>query len=218
MRIVELSLFPTSIDVTLHKYNYIDNKLWVQIKNQLDYIEVDDFSIIITKQQLQVILVEHYSNEINKIKSTGSKFFHNQVNTIYFVWMFIEEMSNLQYIKLTLNSDKSYSRLLINEDGDKSIEFDFKLLSITIRLTDIFELNEVAVINQMLNDLNLLQFDETYIRLRALDLINSVDNYLAELDDEDELEESTATITDFLELFNYKIERDNPLTLLVTDY
>ena len=218
MRIVELSSFPTSIDVTLHKYNYIDNKLWVQIKNQLDYIEVDDFSIIITKQQLHAILIENYSDEINKIKSTGSKFFHNQVNTIYFIWMMVEEMSNLQYIKLTLNSDKSYTRLLISEDGTKTIEFDFKLLSITIRLTDIFELNEVTVINQMLNNLNLLQPDETYIRLRALDLINATDNYLSELDDEDELQESTATIADFLELFTYKIERDNPLTLLVTDY
>ena len=218
MRIVELSSFPTSIDVTLHKYNYIDNKLWVQIKNQLDYIEVDDFSIIITKQQLHAILIENYSDEINKIKSTGSKFFHNQVNTIYFIWMLVEEMSNLQYIKLTLNRDKSYTRLLISEDGNKTIEFDFKLLSITIRLADIFELNEVAVINQMLNDLNLLQPDETYIRLRALDLINATDNYLSELDDEDELEKSTATIADFLELFTYKIERDNPLALLVTDY
>lgn len=218
MRIVELSSFPTSIDVTLHKYNYIDNKLWVQIKNQLDYIEVDDFSIIITKQQLHAILIENYSDEINKIKSTGSKFFHNQVNTIYFIWMMVEEMSNLQYIKLTLNSDKSYTRLLISEDGNKTIEFDFKLLSITIRLADIFELNEVTVINQMLNDLNLLQPDETYIRLRALDLINATDNYLSELDDEDELQESTATIADLLELFTYKIERDNPLTLLVTDY
>ena len=218
MRIVELSSFPTSIDVTLHKYNYIDNKLWVQIKNQLDYIEVDDFSIIITKQQLHAILIENYSDEINKIKSTGSKFFHNQVNTIYFIWMLVEEMSNLQYIKITLNRDKSYTRLLISEDGNKTIEFDFKLLSITIRLADIFELNEVAVINQMLNDLNLLQPDETYIRLRALDLINATDNYLSELDDEDELEKSTATIADFLELFTYKIERDNPLALLVTDY
>lgn len=218
MRIVELSSFPTSIDVTLYKYNYIDNKLWIQIKNQLDYIEVDETSIIITKQQLHTILIENYSNEINKIKSTGSKFFHNQVNTIYFVWMLVKEMSNLQYIKLTLNSDKSYTRLLIADDGAKTIEFDFKILSTTIRLTDIFELNEIAFINQMLVDLKLLQSDETYVRLQALDLINMVDDYLSELDDEDELEESTATIADFLELFTYKIEKDNPLTLLVTDY
>lgn len=218
MKVVELSLFPTSIDVTLYKYNYIDNKLWVQLKNQVDYITVGPNSIIISKEQLQAILLKNYSDEINKIKSTGSKFFHNQVNTIYFTWMLIEEMLNLQYIKLTLNSDKSYSRLLTTEGGEKTIEFDFKLLTTTVKLSNIFELDEIQVINQVLNSLGILKPDQTYVRLNAIELINIVDGYLADLDQNNEFIESSAIIVDFLELFTSKIERDNPLTLLITDY
>lgn len=217
MKVIDLSLLPTSIDITLYKYNYIDNKLWTQLKNQVDYIEVNNNSIIITKNQLHAILLNNYSDEINKIKSVGSKFFHNQVNTIYFTWMMMNEMKSLQYIKLTLNKDKSYTRILMNSNDEKTIEFDFKLLSITIKLTEIFDENEIKIINDILYNLDIIDSQEPYIRLKAVELIEIIDSYLSTLD-EDILSEEAEIITELLEIFTYKIERDNPLTLLVTDY
>lgn len=217
MKVIDLSLLPTSIDITLYKYNYIDNKLWTQLKNQVDYIKVDECSIIVTKDQLYAILLNNYSDEINKIKSVGSKFFHNQVNTIYFTWMMMVEMKGLQYIKLTLNKDKSYTRILMNSNDEKTIEFDFKLLSITIKLAEIFDEDELEIINNMLYNLDIIDSQEPYIRLKAVELIEIIDSYLSTLD-EDILSEEAEIITELLEIFTYKIERDNPLTLLITDY
>lgn len=218
MKVIDLSLLPTSIDITLYRYNYIDNKLWTQLKNQVDYIEVNEGSIIVTKNQLHAVLLNNYSNEINKIKSVGSKFFHNQVNTIYFTWMMMEEMKSLQYIKLTLDTDKSYTRILMNPENEKTIEFDFKLLTITIKLAEIFEADEVAVINDALYALGIIDHQEPYTRMRASEIIEAIDSYLSSLEEEDILSEEVEIISELLELFTYKIERDNPLTLLVTDY
>jgi hypothetical protein len=45
---MNISDCPTSVDVTLYRYNHLDNRLWVQMKNELDYIEVSDDSIIVS--------------------------------------------------------------------------------------------------------------------------------------------------------------------------
>jgi len=217
MKVVDLSLFPTSIDVTLYRYNYLDNKIWTQLKNQVDYIEVDENSIIVTRSQLEAIITANYSNQINKIKSTGSKFFHTQVNTVYFIWSLVHEMKNLQYIKITRDLDKDYSRLLHNADDEKTIEFDFKLLSISIKLSEIFDENEVKIINQALYDLGILDENEPYVRLKAIEIINAIDDLLGDLE-EDISSEIAATLNELLEVFTFKIEKDNPLTLIVTDY
>ena len=34
MQRFDLSLLPTAVDVTVYRYNYIDNKLWAQIQNK----------------------------------------------------------------------------------------------------------------------------------------------------------------------------------------
>ena len=217
MKVVDLSLFPTSIDVTLYRYNYLDNKLWTQLKNQVDYIEVDQNSIIVTNSQLEAIIAANYSDEINKIKSTGSKFFHTQVNSIYFIWAMVQEMSNLQFVKLTRSLDKDYTRMLNTAEDEKTIEFDFKLLSITIKLAEIFNTEEVAVINEALYQLGILDRGEPYTRLKAVEVIGALDDLINALEDEI-LSERVGVLSELLEVFTFKIERDNPLTLLVTDY
>jgi hypothetical protein len=219
MKILELNSLPTSIDVTLYRYNYIDNKLWVQIKNQLDYIEVNKTSVLVSKDQLNLILLQNYKDDLNAINSTGSKFFHNRVNTIYFIWMLLKEMKNLNYLKISLNTDKSYTRLSTDGDGAKTIDFDFKILTATLRLSDIFKYDEINIINSALYKLNILQQNEPYINIGALKLIDIVDTYLVELEQNNEDHtESFSIISEFLELFTYKIEKDNPLILLITDY
>ena len=219
MKTVELSLFPTSIDVTLYKYNYIDNNLWVQIKNLVDYIEINEKSIIVSKDQLNAILLQNYKDDLDVINSTGSKFFHNRVNTIYFIWMLLKEMKNLEYVKISLNTDKSYTRISTNDEGSKTIDFDFKILTMTLKLSDVFKHDEIKIINSVLHELNILKPDEPYVNIGSLKLIEAVDDYLAILEENSEvLSESASIIAEFLELFTYKIERDNPLTLLITDY
>lgn len=214
MQQFEFSSMPTAIDVTLYKYNYIDNKLWAQIQNDLDFIELGNDSIMVSSPQLKVILDRYYQNSINKIKSIGSDFLHKEINTVFFLFQILLEMENLQYIKLTLNKDKKYSRIIEN-NGVKMIQFSFKLLTATFRLFDLYDEFELPLVNTILEELDILEPGVPYTRLNAKELYNSILLYLEEKDPEDV---EAGIVTDILDILEAKIEKEDPLILLITDY
>lgn len=210
----EFSSMPTAIDVTLYKYNYIDNKLWAQIQNDTDFIELGNDSIMISASQLKYILDKYYQSSINKVKSVGSDFIHKEINTVFFLFQILLEMENLQYIKFTLNKDKKYSRI-IETDGVKMIQFSFKLLTATFRLYDLYEDTELPLVNKILEELEIFEEGIPFARLNAKELYDSILFYLEEKDPED-LE--AGIVTDILDILESKIEKEDPLILLITDY
>ena len=214
MQQFEFISMPTAIDVTLYKYNYIDNKLWAQIQNDIDFIELGNDSIMVSSSQLKFILDTYYQNSINKIKSIGSDFMHKEINTVFFLFQILIEMENLQYIKLTLNKDKKYTRIIEN-DGIKMIQFSFKLLTATLRLYDLYEDDELPLVNQILEELEILEPGTPYTRLNAKELYNSILVYLEEKDPDDI---EAGIVTDILDILESKIEKEDPLLLLITDY
>lgn len=218
MQTYDLSLVPTSVDVTLHKYNYIDNRLWTQIHNEIDFIQNHDDSIIISITQLRTILDRHYISTINKIKTVGSEVIYKEINSIYFLYQMVLEMDNLQYIKLNLNMDKSYNRL-VEIDGSKILQFGFKVLTATIRLSDIYDDDELESVNRVLNKLGILKTNQNYTRIFAKDLADIIDLHLISIEEgvENELEEDSI-VTDILDILEAKLEPENALILLITDY
>lgn len=214
MQQFEFSSMPTAIDVTLYKYNYIDNKLWAQIQNDLDFIELGNDSIMVSSSQLKVILDRYYQNSINRIKSVGSDFLHKEINTVFFLYQLLMEMENLQYIKFTLSKDKKYSRIVEN-GGVKMIQFSFKLLTATFRLFDLYDEFELPLVNKILEELDILEPGVPYTRLNAKELYDSILFYLEEKDPEDV---EAGIVTDILDILEAKIEKEDPLILLITDY
>ena len=214
MQQFEFSSIPTAIDVTLYKYNYIDNKLWAQIQNDIDFIEIGNDSIMVSSSQLKFILDKYYQNSINKIKSVGSDFMHKEINTVFFLFQILIEMENLQYIKFTLNTDKKYSRI-IETDGIKMIQFSFKLLTATLRLYDLYEDDELLLVNKILEEIEILEEGIPFARLNAKELYDTILFYLDEKDPEDS---DAGIVTDILDILESKIEKEDPLILLITDY
>ena len=214
MQQFEFSSMPTAIDVTLYKYNYIDNKLWAQIQNDIDFIELGNDSIMVSSSQLKFVLDRYYQNSINKIKSVGSDFMHKEINTIYFLYQILLEMENLQYIKFTLNKDKKYSRLIV-VDGVRMIQFSFRLLTATLRLFDLYEDDELPLVNKILEEIEILEVGVPYTRLNAKELYDAILFYLEEKDPDDV---DSGIVTDILDILEAKIEKEDPLILLITDY
>jgi len=134
--------------------------------------------------------------------------------------MMCVDMPNLQLIKLTLSHDKKFSRL-IESDGMKILKFDFRILSMTIKLSDIFEEEDLRIINPVLESLGILEENVPYARLKIVELLDTLDNWV-ELEMENDLIEgepdAVPLITTILDLIDIKVEGDNPVTLLVTDY
>lgn len=214
MQQFEFSSMPTAIDVTLYKYNYIDNKLWAQIQNDIDFIELGSDSVMISTLQLKHVLDKYYQNSINKIKSVGSDFMHKEINTVFFLFQILIEMENLQYVKFTLNVDKKYTRLL-EVDGVKMIQYSFKLLTTTLRLYDLYDDDELPLVNNILEELKILDPNIPYVRLGARELYDTIFDYIEDKEPEDL---GAGIITSMLDVLESKIEKEDPLILLITDY
>lgn len=217
---MNISKLPTAVDVTLQRYNHMDNRLWTQLKNQLDYVEIDDTSVVVSIEQLRTFLDINYVSLVNKIKSTGAEFLHKKVNSPYFLYMMCVDMENLQLVKFTLDYDKKFSRLIEN-DGNKVLKFDFKILTMTLKLSDMFEKEDLAIINPVLEKLKILEEGVPYARLKMIDLLDTLDAWInSEIDrdlEEDE-PDPIPLITTIMDMIDAKTESDDPLTLLVTDY
>lgn len=123
-------------------------------------------------------------------------------------------MDNLQYIKLTLNKDKKYSRIIEN-NGVKMIQFSFKLLTTTLRLFDLYEDDELPLVNKILEELEILEEGIPFARLNAKELYDTILFYLDEKDPDDV---DAGIVTDLLDILETKIEKEDPLVLLITDY
>lgn len=217
---MNISNFPTAVDVTLHRYNHMDNRLWTQIKNQLDYVDINEDSIVVSISQIRALLDSNYISLVNQIKSTGAEFLHRKVSSPYFLYMMCFDMQNLQLVKFNLSYDKKFTRL-IEDEGNKLLKFDFKVLAITIKLSDIFEIEDLHIINPVLESLKILEHNIPYARLKTIDLLDTLDAWV-ESEMEYDLEEGdpdpVPLVTTLMDLIDIKTEHDNPIALIVTDY
>lgn len=211
---MEFSNLPTSIGITLFKYNYIDNQLWARIYNELDYIQVDEDSIIVHTSLLIDLLNKYYEPMLKKIGAAGSEFIHKEANTIYFLIMILQEMEKLTYIRFTRSYHKKYSRMVEMND-QKVLRFDFKVLTITFRLADFYTTSELNIINKYLVKRGILDEDIPFISYRLSDFLDQVEQIVDSIDEDIAAGDLLSGILDIIEL---KIESDNPTVLLVTDY
>ena len=207
----DLSLLPTAIDITLYKYNYIDNKIFTQLNNQVDFIQVDSDSILVSSDQLRIFLEENYQRDLNKFKSIGADIIHKEINSTFFLHKMCEEMENLKYVKITLNKKKDYNRT-VELDGNKVLQFNFKIMTATIRLSDIFSEKDLLSANKALEKIGILRDGSPFVRIKGKDLGSLIDS---NMDDENK---DFAPLLDILDILEHKMEQDDSLILLITDY
>lgn len=210
----ELSLLPTAVDVTLYRYNYIDNKIWTQIQNDVDFISNSDNSIMISVNQLKYLLDKYYVSTINRIKIQPHDVLYKDINSVYFLYQMIIEMQNLQYIKFNLNFEKNYNRL-IQLDGKKILQFGFRIITATLKLSDLYDDDELPIVNKILQRIGIIEDGSNYIRIFSAELANSIDLFLEEHGNEDS---EVGIITDILDVLETKLEPENAFLLLITDY
>jgi hypothetical protein len=211
---MEFSTLPTSIDVTLHKYNYIDNQLWARIYNELDYVEADENSIIVHTTPLIELLNAYYQPMLRKIGAVGADFLHKEANTVYFLIMILHEMQNLTYIKFTRSYQKQYSRM-IEVDGQKMLRFDFKILTITFRLAEFYTASELNLINPYLEKRGILDEGIPFISYKLSEFLDRIEEIVDSIDEDIAVGDLLSGILDLIEP---KVESDNPTVLVVTDY
>ena len=215
MEPLNINHIATVISATFYQYNYIDFKMWTQMKNQLDYKELNTSSILVSIDQLKEFMLQNYKDDINKLTIEGTSVTVKEATSIYFMHRVCVEMRNLKYIKIKLNSDKAYSRVVKLEE-ENHIKYDFAIVKGMLQIAKIFPENEWPIINELLRDIGLLDDGIPYSNHLTHEILSRLDRYVSEENDNTSKKcELALTLMDTIETI---VEQDNPNLLIITDY
>lgn len=204
------------IDITLYKYNHYDNLIWTKCINQIDFMRYDEDSILVTPYQLEMLLDINFKRELMKIRAISFELIHRDANSLYFIDKILKDFEKLKWIKLTLSKTRNFSRAVkVSNTTDQQIKYSFKIVKATLRLNELFDIQQIESINPVLKRLNVLENEKPYNLIKAGSLLNALDIALNTYELNDDQAEILATMLDAL---SFKIENDNPDILLVTDW
>jgi hypothetical protein len=215
MRVYSAAAMCDVIDVTLFKFNHYDNLIWTKALNQLDYLQADDNSIIISPEQMQLLLDSNFGREIKRIKATTFELIHRDASSIFFLDKIVEEFENLKWIKLSLSKSRSFSRMVEDfEGGNRQIKYSYKILKATLRLSDFLPVADINRINKPLKQIGII-IDKPYKTHATRDLVMQIEMAM----NSDTVDDTSAEILSFiLDVIDNKLEGDNPDILFVTDW
>ena len=202
------------IDITLFKFNHYDNLIWTKCLNQVDYMRVDDDSILVSPNQLKQLLDLNFKRDLLKIRAISFELIHRDANSLYFLDKLLADFSRLKWIKLTLSKTRKFSRT-VTVNSDKQIKYSFRIVKATLRLNEMFELDQIQLINPILEDLGLIDKNKPYKAQNVSVILNKLD---ASLNQEDLTDEQAELLGFMMDTLSFKIENDNTDILLVTDW
>ena len=141
--------FSEIIDITLYKYNSIDLKIWGILTRHYNSRKLTDDSVLISFSDLNVIINSYFHNDLNRIDSIGDSLMHKEATSIYFIKKIFDNMENIRWVKITLNKNMNYKRV-VEIDQMKTIKFSIKTLRGTFRLFEHFNEHQIYVLNKIL--------------------------------------------------------------------
>lgn len=203
--------FSEVIDITLYKYNSIDIKLWGLIKRDTESKKLTTDSHLVPVNRMQQYMNKWFSAEINRFQSVGDVSIHKEATSVYFIWQLLNNTPNLTWIKVNLNKNLSYNRI-VNIDKIKTIRYNIKTVRGSFRLFDVFGPRELNIVNDILDRCKLLNNNQMYKVFKLKKLMAILDMYLSE-DSANETFGLINTIIQSLEQY----EGDDPEILLITD-
>lgn len=204
--------FTEIIDITLYKYNSIDLKLWGILQRDSDVKRTNDTTVIVAKQRMLQYLEHGFRKDVNRFHAVSGINIHKEATSVYFIWQIFETMPNLKYIKVNLNKNSSYNRI-VTVDQAKTIKYDIKTLRGSIRMFDLFNMHEIHLSNSILVKAGLLKVGEKFKVFRVKDFLEALDLFQAE--------NNTVEILGVTNAFIHALEhheQDNPEMLLITDW
>ena len=204
--------FTEIIDITLYKYNSIDLKLWGIINRDSKTRKTGENSVLVSKDRMLSYLNNEFSRDVNRFHSVSDTNIHKEATSIYFIWQIFQTMPNLRYVRVNLNLNSSYNRI-VSVDQVKTIKYDIKVLRGSIRTFDVFIPNELHLANRVLVRSGLLNQSETFKVFRLKDFLNALDLY----QHENNTVETLGVTNAFINSLEHH-ESDNPEMLLITDW
>jgi hypothetical protein len=203
--------FSEVIDITLYKYNSIDLKLWGIISRFSTTKTLGDNTVLLSVDDLKKIIYNGFKSEISRFKAISDVAIHKEATSIYFINQILDTMVNLRWVKFTLNTNSSYSRI-VNIDQIKTIKFSTKTLRGSIRLFDIFNEHDADVAGMILRRAKLMGKDDHFMVMRVRKFLSALDLFLSE--------NNTTEVYNIINAIIQRVEvyeSDDPEMLLIAD-
>lgn len=215
---------PYALDITLYKYNYIDNLLLSYIKKETRTQKIENNSFVINASDLKLLIDEKFGIDINRIKSMSIQSLADNVNSAYFIDKILNNFSNLRYVKVNISNDRNFTRV-INSADKKIINFDYKIITSVLDFTKHAETDEeLKLINNLLYKVGVLKEDmygeyrRPYIIISTNDFMNLLNTIEAELEDDEIANIYLEPLELIYNLVDQKCENDNTNLIIITDY
>ena len=204
--------FTEVIDITLYKYNSIDLKLWGILSRDSEAKNANDESIVVSKDRMRQYLELGFRKDVNRFHAVSNINIHKEATSVYFIWQIFDTMPNLKYIKVNLNKNSSYNRI-VNVDQVKTIKYDIKTLRGSVRMFDMFNPHELDTANAILVKAGLLEHKQKFNVFKLKSFLESLDLFQSE--------NNTVEVLGVTNAFIHTLEHhesDNPEMLLITDW
>ena len=207
---------PTHIRFTLYKFDYIDSiiisrvlkecKNWNTTNENIYTVKVESFkSAIIGSKRLRT---EIQKTEVHGLSPTPGL----KPNSISFLWAILERLPNLDWLTFDISYDKKFTRLIKIENREVQ-SFYFRIDEGIFDLTRVFERESLDTINR-----KMIQFGVMPNKyLERLPYFYMKASLLFEALGQLEMEESLNTF-ELLDQIDPKLEEDDPILLVITDY
>jgi hypothetical protein len=202
--------FPEIISITLYKYNSIDSKLYTLIKNNCKN-KAHKGTIVVKAADINNILHAYFKDELDKISIISTKSLHKEATSIYFLNKMFNEMTNLRWFQITFSKNVSFSRIEYGAEN-RTIDFNFKVIRGSFRTFDIFKIEELEDVNQVLKDVGCIRSLQY-----SLVKLDSLARHLEKRSVTSNDQNTQGVCARMLAYFDNWIE-DNPEALIVTDY
>lgn len=204
-------IFSEVIDITLYKYNSIDVKIWGLVQRDTNNKKLSEDSYLVPVNQLRQYLSKWFSTEINRFQSVSDMTIHKEATSVYFIWQILQNTPNLSWIKINLNRNLSYNRI-VTIDQIKTIRYSIKTIRGSFRLFDMFATRELNIVNDILERCNIFNKTQMYRVIKLKNFMMVLDSYLAD----DGANETFGIINAIIQKLE-PYETDDPEMLLITD-
>jgi len=207
---------PTHIAFTLYKNDYIDNLIISKVKKECRNKS--------NKKNEFIVSLEGFQNAIQKStflraelkKTLDQDMLPNpnfKPNSIFFLQSIINRLPNLSMITFKMSDEKVFSRLIKVDGGREIVSFHFNIIEGTFDLTQILNREQLDTFNKRFMDVGIMKNKYlervSYFYIKATILFD----ILSEMDEAQVLD-----AFDIITSVDPKIEEDDPILLVKTDY
>lgn len=205
---------PTHIEFTLYRFDSIDSQIISMVKKECTNFSIeeseDHFTIMADDFIKAMMSSKRLSSEIERWSTSSKR--ESNVNSVYFVVDLFGRLPNLEWISFKVSNEKEFSRLVKYQEAEL-VSFQFTIVEGQFDLPKLFGREDLDHFNRKCIDLELME--NKYLNRRPYFYMTA--GFFIEALVMMELEGS-GKASQLLEEIDPKLEDDNPMLLVKTDY